>query len=115
VGIPHFQLVPGSRLVRARSGGVGWRLLGANNRELGRSPEVLDDAEAALVALQLLRTEVGAGIVHVQGGTRGKWSWYLVSSRGALLAVSGRGFRDERACRLNVEQFRCVAPDATVR
>lgn len=111
---PRFQLVPGGRLVHEPGrGGVGWRLLGANNRELGRAALAYPDAESALAAVQdvrLLAVESGAHIVH--DPTTGFWAWHLLGAEDVVVATSGRGFRHERECRYNLEQFRDIAPSA---
>ena len=110
---PRFQLVPGARLSGGvGGGGVGWRLLGANNRELGRSALSYADAEAALASIGRVRALVASGDAHIihDRGT-GLWAWHL-DDAGALVANSGRGFRHERECRYNLEQFRDAAPTA---
>ena len=114
MSVPRFQLVPGGRLVHEpAAGGVGWRLLGSNNRELGRSARAYPDAEAALAAvaeIRALAASAGAHIVHDPAS--GLWSWQLADPEGAVAATSGRGFRHERECRYNLEQFRDAAPNA---
>jgi hypothetical protein len=113
VSQPRFQLIPGARLAAANgSAGVGWRLLGSNNRELGRSANAYTDAESALIAIgrtRLLAPEGEAHIVH--DPSTGLWAWHL-DDDGAMAATSGRGFRHERECRYNLEQFRAAAPTA---
>lgn len=107
---PRFQLVPGARI----GGGVGWRLLGANNRELGRSTAAYADAEAALAAIERVRGLVAEGEAHVvHDAGSGHWAWHMVDA-GVPVASSGRGFRLQRECRYNVEQFRREAPGAPV-
>ena len=110
---PRFQLVPGGRLVGSTGGGgVGWRLLGSNNRELGRSALSYVDAESALQAVSRVRELADSGeahILHHRGTTL--WAWHLEDD-GVLVANSGRGFRYERECRYNLEQFRAAAPGA---
>jgi hypothetical protein len=114
---PRFQLVPGSRLAASAGnsvvgGGVGWRLLGSNNRELGRSSIAYADAEAALSAIHRLRTLAASGDAHiVHDPASGHWAWHL-DDEGSWIANSGRGFRHERECRYNLEQFRASAPSA---
>jgi hypothetical protein len=110
---PRFQLVPGARLAGASgAGGVGWRLLGANNRELGRSALAYVDAEAAHDSIDRVRVLAVAGDAHiVHDQISGLWGWHLDDS-GALVANSGRGFRHERECRYNLDQFRSAAPTA---
>ncbi|MFC6236584.1 hypothetical protein [Longivirga aurantiaca] len=113
---PRFRLVPGGRLVHEPGrGGVGWRLLGANNRELGRSALAYADAEAALAAIGDVRVLAAGGGAHiVHNPTTGRWAWHLITAYDLVVATSGRGFRHERECRYNLEQFRAHAPSATV-
>jgi hypothetical protein len=107
---PRFQLVPGSRL--GVGTGVGWRLLGANNRELGRSAGFFADAEDAVAAIDEIRTLAASAEAHiVHDSASGLWAWQ-VADNGLAVAVSGRGFRHERECRYNLEQFRSTAPVA---
>ena len=109
---PRFQLVPGYRLLGGSEGGVGWRLLGANNRELGRSSRSFVDAECALDAIGEVRHWVANGVPHiVHDSTTATWSWHLDGIDGSV-ANAGRGFRHERECRYNLEQFRVAAPTA---
>ena len=110
---PRFQLVPGARLAAGTGGGgVGWRLLGANNRELGRAAASYVDAEAALESVTRVRELATSGEAHiVHEPQTGLWAWHL-EDEGALVANSGRGFRHERECRYNLEQFRDAAPSA---
>jgi hypothetical protein len=109
---PRFQLIPGSRMSDSSEGGVSWRLLGTNNRELGRAAVSYADAEAAqqaIVRIRELALQGEAHIVHEPHG--GRWAWHL-DDAGVRVATSGRGFRHERECRYNLEQFRDAAPDA---
>ncbi len=110
---PRFQLVPGVRMTSADgSSGVGWRLLGANNRELGRSASAYVDAETALDQVARVRALAVEGEGHIVHDPRsGHWAWHL-DDHGAPVATSGRGFRYERECRYNLEQFRDAAPTA---
>lgn len=95
------------------AGGVGWRLLGANNRELGRSALAYADAEATLDAVDAVRLLARAGVAHiVHESTATPWVWQLHDESGAVVATSGRGFRHERECRYNLDQFRDAAPTA---
>jgi len=94
-------------------GGVGWRLLGPNNRELGRSAIAYEDAEAALVAVDNVRHLARVGVAHiVHESTATPWVWQLQDESGLVVANSGRGFRHERECRYNLDQFRSAAPTA---
>ena len=110
---PRFQLVPGARLAGAvGTGGVGWRLLGSNNRELGRSALAYTDADSAHDSIRRVRAIAADGVAHiVHSQESGLWAWQL-GDVGVLVANSGRGFRHERECRYNLEQFRATAPIA---
>jgi len=114
VSVPRFQLVPGGRLVHApESGGVGWRLLGSNNRELGRAARAYPDAEAALAAVTLVRGLAPSGVAHIlHDPALSSWTWHLLDGEDGVVATSGRGFRHERECRYNLDQFRDIAPTA---
>jgi hypothetical protein len=108
---PRFQLIPGSRL-NGGKGGVGWRLLGMNNRELGRSAHAFPDAESAQAAITRLRADLVQTIGHINHDPiHQSWHWRLDGPDGPI-AVSGRGFRHERECRYNLEQFREASPVA---
>ena len=108
---PRFQLIPGSRL-NGGKGGVGWRLLGMNNRELGRSAHSFPDAESAHAAIARLRTDLVSAVGHINHEPMSQsWHWRLDGADGPV-AVSGRGFRHERECRYNLEQFREASPVA---
>jgi len=111
---PRFQLVPGGRLVHEpTAGGVGWRLLGANNRELGRAAVSYPDAEAALSAVDEVRGIAGQAAAHIlHDPATGTWAWHLLGGAATVIATSGRGFRHERECRYNLDQFRQLAPEA---
>jgi len=108
---PRFQLIPGARLMAGTGGsGVGWRLLGSNNRELGRSASAYADAESALAAIGRVRELAPDGEAHIgHDPSTGLWAWHL-DDDGVLAATSGRGFRHERECRYNLDQFRAAAP-----
>lgn len=111
---PRFQLIPGGRIAVTpeNGGGVAWRLLGPNNRELGRAARVYPDAESAHDAISRLRHLVATARVHVvHRDSPGQWAWTLDDEDGPI-AVSGRGFRHERECRQNLDHFREAAPTA---
>ena len=116
MSVPRFQLIPGGRVARLDGGvgGVAWRLLGPNNRELGRSARAYADAEQAHQSIELIRRAAHAAAASVHHRTdTGLWVWSMHDDRDVLV-TSGRGFRHERECRANLEHFREAAPTATL-
>ncbi len=109
----RFRFVPGARLLGpVGSGLVGWRLLGGNNRELGRSATVYPNAEAAATSVARVKRQAAEATSRFTlDRASGTWSWSL-DLNGEVVAISGRGFRRERECRYNLEQFRIGAPSA---
>jgi hypothetical protein len=96
------------------SGGVRWRLLGGNNRELGRGMLAYEDAEACRVGLARTLTELPTLVPAVMRVDHSHWGWRL---RAGSLDVVGSGHpfdrrpRCEEACARFVE----LAPHASVR
>lgn len=110
---PRFQLFPGGR-ARLDGAGVGWRLLGANNRELGRSAGSFLEAESAHDAIAALPDQLLRAPRHVlHSASTSLWTWWIEGADGDAIAVSGRGFRYERECRYNLAQFCETAPLAS--
>ncbi|WP_330295145.1 hypothetical protein [Streptomyces sp. NBC_00503] len=100
---------------------VTWRLVGANNHELGRSPYVhgtLADCCEAVERLQE-RIEEAAPLVTMSTGTSagatgtGAWTWQLALD-GDCAAVSTRTFRRQRECRHSCQLFLAAAAGAQV-
>jgi hypothetical protein len=98
---------------RPRSGLVGWRVIAANNREMGRgaSPAAgVDEAYQALSEVQLAfdRTET-----RFSGDGIGAWAWYILLGS-EQVAVSSRAYSRQRECVYSVAQFREQFPTAGV-
>jgi hypothetical protein len=91
-----------------------WRLLGANNRELGRSPVWYPDLAACREAVQLLKREIGAATSAITStGTPGAWSWRLAAA-GRPVAMAGRPYHRHRECAYNLSHFLDAVPTALV-
>jgi hypothetical protein len=96
------------------SGGVRWRLLGGNNRELGRGMLAYPDAEACRAGLAKTIAELDKLVAAVMRVDHSHWGWRL---RAGTLDVVGSGHpfdrrpRCEEACARFVE----LAPRASVR
>lgn len=85
-----------------------WRLLSANNRELGRSYKTFPDSTACSEAVALLTTRIGDAEAAIIAGLRtGLWHWE-VSVNATPIAISPRSFTRQRECEHNLEQFLAV-------
>jgi hypothetical protein len=91
-----------------------WRLTGANNRELGRSPGIFPSVAACVEAAALVMREVAGAEVEVGTDPRTRlWSWRLALG-GQPVAVSGRQYQRNRECLYNLERFLAAAPVAQI-
>jgi hypothetical protein len=94
---------------------VSWRLLGANNRELGRSagttgfPDV-DSCRAAVRRLVDGLPGATASIVSAGAGAAA-WTWRLEIG-GRTVAAAGRSYLRNRECRYSLAHFLAAAPQA---
>jgi hypothetical protein len=91
---------------------VRWRLLSANNRQLGRGPVPYADELAAWAAagrlvLGLHRAETALLRVRVPG----PWTWRLLLDD-EVLAVSGRDYERAPAAAQALQLFVRALPDA---
>jgi hypothetical protein len=83
-----------------------WRLLGANNRELGRGLADFPDEDSCRQAVEWLRTNIErAGSVICRDQPASMWGWRLEID--ALpVALSARAYRRQRECLYNLALFR---------
>ena len=106
--IPHFQIYTPSA-----GGAVLWRLLSANNRDLGRSVEQFADlvtCQAAIVRFVALLDEL---VVVIRPDTDNRWVW-RVSDETGLIAVSGHRFDRQVRCGQGWIQFQEAARRARI-
>jgi hypothetical protein len=91
--------------------GWSWRLLGANNRVLARSPEPLPDPVSAVVdarAVSLLAAEATVELVSHAGKS---WRWVLIDG-GTVRATSAVPYARRMECVRAVSRFRACAAEA---
>lgn len=94
------------------SASVAWRLVGANNRELGRSTRAYADLSACLESVTFLREHLGeADTLLANASNTGLWLWRLNIGE-QWMAVSGRSYLRRRECQYNLAQFVAEAPTA---
>jgi hypothetical protein len=94
------------------SASIAWRLVGANNRELGRSARTYPDVATCREAVAFLRENIGEGDSLLANATdSGLWIWRLnIGER--WMAVAGRSYLRRRECQYNLAQFVAEAPTA---
>ncbi|MER6123388.1 hypothetical protein ABT173_12095 [Streptomyces sp. NPDC001795] len=91
---------------------VGWRLIGSNHRELGRSAELFTGfAECRAAVLRLRERIADAKVLLTTSEGAGGWSWRLEID-GRAVAVAGRLYQRQRDCQYNLAQFLNAAPVA---
>ncbi|MFE7777765.1 hypothetical protein ACFU5O_28475 [Streptomyces sp. NPDC057445] len=91
---------------------VGWRLVGANNRELGRSADTFSGLAECRAAVVRFRAEAAeARVLLTMADTAGSWTWRL-EIEGRTVAVAGRSYLRHRECQYNLGQFLAAVPVA---
>lgn len=93
-----------------RDQGWVWRLLGANNRAIARSPEPCPDAIRARRDASTIARLAADGRIEVIGDGRG-WRWVLLEDA-TIRAVSAGTFVRRSDCRRAVSRFRASAVTA---
>lgn len=89
---------------------VGWRLIGANNRELGRSAAMFGGHVECRAAVNELREKIaGARVLMTMSDAAGSWTWRLEID-GRSVAVAGRPYLRHRECQFNFGQFLAAVP-----
>lgn len=119
---PRFLLgVQSAAGRRERAGRVGWasasqpcfvwRLVGSNNREIGRSAQAFTDAAACRTGISFLRRQLGNLDARISCDENTRWSWRL-ELHGQAVAHSARVYMRRREAVFNLEQFLAAAPTA---
>lgn len=100
-----------SRPGPVRSGIPLWRLVGANNRELGRAPDSVPAELGCQEAVAWLGKKLPEASGRVKLGPDNTWTW-SIECDGEVLAVSGRPYLRQRECQYNLWHFLEAAPVA---
>jgi hypothetical protein len=93
------------------SGLVGWRVIGANNRELGRGAQPSWRVDEAYQSVQAAQMALDRTVTRFSTDPIAGWSWHI-SLDGEEIAFSSRAYRRQRECVYSVEQFRERFPTA---
>jgi hypothetical protein len=90
----------------------GWRLIGANNRELGRSALTFLSYQAARRAIRQLKAGLGRLVREsTNDPATGRWGWRL-DLDGTTVAISGRWYERDHDSRLGVAKFVALTAEA---
>jgi hypothetical protein len=93
---------------------TAWRLVGSNNRELGRSAHVYPDLAACKAAVTFLQAHVDeAESLLATNNDTGLWLWRL-NIGDQWMAAAGRSYQRRRECLYNVLRFVAAAPTAVL-
>lgn len=89
-----------------------WRLLGANNRELGRSGWPYADLDSCRLAVLDLLERLDQVEASMAAGPRNSaWTWRLILD-GQAAASASRSYQRQRECAYNLERFLEALPVA---
>lgn len=100
-------------LPKERGGLVGWRMIGGNNREVGRCPHPSESAAEAYRVVHAAQLAVRQQEARMLCDAVAGWFWHI-SLDGEWLAVSSRGYQRQRECVFSLEQFLEFFPTARV-
>ncbi|MFD7321156.1 hypothetical protein ACFV9D_08680 [Streptomyces sp. NPDC059875] len=93
---------------------VTWRLVGANNHELGRGPDLHAGHSACCAAVVGLRDGLDRTVPLVSmAATTGAWTWQLALDE-RCVAVAARSYRRQRECRHSLQLFLTAAAQGEV-
>jgi len=92
-------------------GAVEWRLISANNRELGRCTEPFLDLVACTAAVERLRDCIDAADELVLQDPTGGWRWRLLL-QSQPVAGSSRAYLRRVECLATLVQFRKLTSEA---
>lgn len=92
---------------------VGWRLIGGNNRELGRGAHPIESIIKAHQAIHQAQLAFAQHEVRMLLHPVTGWGWHILVA-GERVAVSSRGYQRQRECDYGLEKFRLYFPTARV-
>lgn len=112
MGHPRFLIVSRPDRHDAVPAGTVWRLLGANNRHIGRSEDTFQDVPACRAAIEQLQQRLDQGKATIGTVGHGQlWCWRLELD-GRTVASSARAYRRQRECQYNLARFLAGARSA---
>jgi hypothetical protein len=83
---------------------IQWRLLGGNNRELGRGTGEFVDQESCVLGIKHLKNVIADLEISLRRNDAGAWGWLLCLG-GVSVATSGYRYDRQIRCRQGQAQF----------
>jgi hypothetical protein len=107
---PRFQFFT------RRTALVQWRLISANNWEIGRCAAPMGSLEDCVAAVLNVQASIDSLVEEILSDGRGGWRWRLLcdDDDGVVVAVASHGFQRRIECESTLAQFRKTASDAAV-
>jgi hypothetical protein len=94
-------------------GWCAWRLVGGNNREIGRSPRTFPSFHDCYQAVRDLQHQLPRAVLVLRHDDReNRWAW-RAHVDDVSVATSGRLYQRHRECQSNAKQFFELLPEAT--
>jgi hypothetical protein len=107
-GLAHIQL-----FANTYESPLRWRLLSANNREIGRGVAEFADEEACRLAVKHLQNGIEELESSVRRAASSEWTWELTAA-GEPAVRSGHSFARQIRCEQGLLQFRHHVVEAKV-
>jgi hypothetical protein len=95
---------------RTQAGWTTWRLVGPNQRELGRSARVFPNVAACIADATTVTASLDTAVMALSARMT-QWTWELTVG-GELVAVASRLYQRQRECEYNSRVFLVTAPSA---
>ncbi|WP_432835304.1 hypothetical protein [Dactylosporangium sp. CA-092794] len=116
--VPVEALAPAGPAGPAARGAIwpgewyAWRLIGANNHELGRSALIFPSYQLAIDGIAELKEGLARLVqLPIYDRPTGRWGWRLELD-GAAVATSGRWYKRDHDSALGAAKFVALSPEA---
>jgi hypothetical protein len=93
---------------------VRWRLVGGNNRDMGRGAREYPDEQSCLVGIKEITANLSSMVCSLVSMPGNRWGWRL-SLDGTVMVTSGHSFDRRRRCEDGCARFLQFIPEAEVR
>jgi hypothetical protein len=105
----HYQLYR-----QGADAGVRWRLLSANNRDMGRGAAEYIDEEACILGIKLLMAGIGGLVTALHRAPDNRWAFKLMAGD-QVMVTSAHAFDRRNRCEVAAARFVQLAPGAELR